>query len=419
MESGLSFVPTRVARRFRSALSSALSSGPALGHAAAAGRTDKVRALLEQGADIDARNHLGQTPLHLAAGCGQYETAAYLLSSGADHTLEDRQARRPLAPENVDPETLHRIRQRYRRTPSPRFKRMQESDSAFPSEWLENLRRDGLMRIPGLVGPAQLSSMRDEFQGFVDSIDEKRARGEGEMKSYDEEEHWWAEDRAYVTNNAFKHSPGLTRFFCDPRLTALAEQYYGKHAFLTRGVAMRYLPHDARENDMFGWHHDLEERRLKALILLTDLDETDQVMSYVKGSHQLFHPYKMFFRNSADLRYCKKALGSVEILQTTGRAGDVFFFDSNGVHRGNRRREARVRDTFFVEYGIDTSNLWGGDPDQSLVAELTGQDHNPFKELMAAPRKWEKVTQRRRPTWLENLYEIDAWRSLEDRTARG
>jgi hypothetical protein len=173
---------------------------------------------------------------------------------------------------------------------------------------------------------------------------------------------------------------------------------------------MRYLPLEERTSDMFGWHHDLEDRRLKTLVLLTDLDVSGQVMSYVKRSHLPRHPYRMFFRNGVDPAAFARTQGPLDVCETTGRAGDVFLFDSNGFHRGIRRPAAPVRDTFFIEWGIETSNIWGGDPDPALVASLATEEDAPLRELMAAPPKWTRTSTRRLPSWLENLYEIDTWR---------
>jgi hypothetical protein len=385
-------------------------SGPPLVLAARSGRTSRIGELLDAGVSIDLRNALGQTALHVAARCSRVEAAVLLLARGASHDLVDARGRRPLDPTNVDPETLHRIRQQLRRTP-----RIPDDPRALVfgptgDPWLAQLRRDGIVRIPGLVPPELLASMQREFEGFVGVLDRERALGRADKASYDEEEHWWPDDRAYITNNAFKHSSSLARFFCDARLTALARSYYGRPAFITRGVAMRYLPLEERHKDMFGWHHDLEDRRLKALVLLSDLPATGQVMRYVKRSHRLRHGYRMFFRNGVDLETCRKALGPLEIFESTGQAGDVFFFDSNGVHRGTRRPDAPVRDTFFIEYGIDTSNIWGGDPPRELVSALATPDNAPFAELLAAERKWERPSTRRHPSWIENLHAIDAWR---------
>ena len=384
--------------------------GPPLVCAAAAGQTARIEALLDGGAPIDACNTHGQSALHVAARCGHVEAAALLLARGASHRLQDVRGRRPLDPANVDPETLHGIRQALRRTAILGDDPIALSFGPAGDPWLAQLRRDGIVRIPDLVSPELLAAMQAEFAGFVDAIERVRAEGGGEKRSYDDEEHFWTDDLAWISNNAFKHSPSLARLFCDPRLTALARSYYGRHAFITRGVAMRYLPLDERQNDMFGWHHDLEDRRLKALVLLTDLPAAGQVMSYVRGSHVLRHPYRMFFRNGVPLEACRRALGRLEIFETAGRAGDVFLFDSNGVHRGNRRPDAPTRDTFFVEYGIDASNIWGGDPPQSLVTALAAPDDAPFAELIAAEKKWERSQTRRHPSWIENLYAIDAWR---------
>ena len=397
---------TRLARR----VPARLRAGPPLVVAAAAGQTARIAELLDGGAAIDACNGRGQSALHVAARCGRVDAAALLLARGASHALIDARGRRPLDAANVDPETLHRIRQQLRRTASIPDDPRALAFGPAPDPWLAQLRRDGIVRIPGLVPPALLASMQGEFEGFVATLDRARALGHADKASYDEEEHWWPDDRAYITNNAFKHAPSLARFFCDPRLTALARSYYGRPAFITRGVAMRYLPLEERHKDMFGWHHDLEDRRLKALVLLTDLPASGQVMSYVKRSHALRHPYRMFFRNAVDLETCRRALGTLEIFESTGQAGDVFFFDSNGVHRGNRRPDALVRDTFFVEYGIDTSNIWGGDPPRELVTALATPDNAPFAELLAAERKWERPSTRRHPSWIENLHAIDAWR---------
>ena len=54
-------------------------------HAAcAAGRLEPARALLDAGADVNAKEHGGYTPLHLAAGNGNEPLTRLLLKAGAD-----------------------------------------------------------------------------------------------------------------------------------------------------------------------------------------------------------------------------------------------------------------------------------------------------------------------------------------------
>jgi ankyrin repeat protein len=67
---------------FRSKAPRSLATSP-LAHAAARGEEDIVRTLLTKGSDINAGNHAGQTPLHLAADQGNSSVTRILLEQGA------------------------------------------------------------------------------------------------------------------------------------------------------------------------------------------------------------------------------------------------------------------------------------------------------------------------------------------------
>jgi ankyrin repeat protein len=55
-----------------------------------------VRFLLEQGAQVDSRNMLGDTPLHLAAGSGHADIASALLAARADKDAQNKFGDTPL-----------------------------------------------------------------------------------------------------------------------------------------------------------------------------------------------------------------------------------------------------------------------------------------------------------------------------------
>ena len=68
-----------------------------LHRAAGTGRLDTLRVLLEEeGAKLDARDEQGATPLLLAAAGGHQAAAAYLAAKGADVEAEDKEGETPL-----------------------------------------------------------------------------------------------------------------------------------------------------------------------------------------------------------------------------------------------------------------------------------------------------------------------------------
>jgi len=72
------------------------SGGTPLHWAAGIGRLDVARLLIEHGAYVDARDNYGWTPLHVAAYWGYVEVARLLIEHGADVNARDNDGRTPL-----------------------------------------------------------------------------------------------------------------------------------------------------------------------------------------------------------------------------------------------------------------------------------------------------------------------------------
>lgn len=64
--------------------------------AAILGLAEMARLLIDSGADLDIRNHEGNTPLHWAAGEGQKELVVILIAHGADVNARGKGAWTPL-----------------------------------------------------------------------------------------------------------------------------------------------------------------------------------------------------------------------------------------------------------------------------------------------------------------------------------
>jgi hypothetical protein len=278
---------------------------------------------------------------------------------------------------------------------------------------LERLRRDGLVRVEGLVSPAELRRLQREWRAFVRRVRLLRLLRRGGFEHYDQADYWHSAHRSYVTNDAFRHAPTLLRLACDAQVLALAGHYLEKPFHVKRAYGMRYLRSEPLTAQQFHWHHDMEDRQLKALLLLSDVGESDQYMTYVLGSHRALHPYPRFLKNRLDFDYCRTYLPQLAVAKTLGRAGDVFFFDSNGMHSGNRSRGA-VRDALFVEYTADAhrGSIWGTALAPRAIPAALRTDGGPLAPLLGVEPKWQRARgqpRRKRPTWADSLEDPGTW----------
>jgi GT2 family glycosyltransferase len=353
----------------------------------------------------------GETPLHAAVRARRYAEAATLLAHGADWKVPNDEGKKPLEIGFTDLDTLHRIRQEYQRLPLAADAQTAASDERVRSA-VQALARDGVLRLEGYIDPERLRRLQRDFNRFVRGLRTARLFGLKRFHHYDEREHWRSEHRAYVTNDAIRHSAALLELCCDPFLLALANGHLRKPAHIKRTVAMRYLPSAPLASQQFGWHHDMEDRQLKVMILLTDVGEDDQPMTYVRGSHDTFHPYSRFLTNQLEFDYVRTYLPEIEVVKLTGRAGDAFLFDSNGMHRGNRSR-GRIRDAFFVELTADRNmtNVWGSEIRRRRLEPAFLHAHHPLGPLLSVTPKWRRLEpqQRKRPSWAESLENPESW----------
>ena len=366
-----------------------------------------VEQLLQAGADPSLQDSSGRTALHYAVASRDAQMAACLLTYGADHRITDNDGVPALDAQYVPIEFLHHVRQRHRRF----YSRGCNGDATdVVHKYAKELDRAGLVKVSGVMTDDTLAQMQSDFRRFIMELKVRVSRGGGTYSHYDEELHWRVDDQAFLTNNAFKYSATLARLCCHPTISGIANLYLGQPAYIQRGVGMRYFPAEGIDREMYAWHHDIEEQRVKMMILLTDVGENDQYMSYIAGSQKLYHPYAMFHDNVCTPDYCREHLGELEILKTIGQAGDVFLFDSNGAHRGNRFGNAAVRDAFFIEYTVDRCGTWGGDIKSKWFEgiDFNGRP-NPFERMLTATKKWDQPMTRKETDWVINLPHLETW----------
>jgi len=105
----------------------------------------------------------------------------------------------------------------------------------------------------------------------------------------------------------------------------------------------------------------------------------------------------MFYKNACSLEYCGKHLPKVEIFNTDkGMRGTCSCSDSNGAHAEISPPASGVRDTLFIEYTTERSDVWGCDIDAATVAASPG---SPFDWLLPPGEMDDRPHVPHRPTW--------------------
>lgn len=361
------------------------------------GSTEDVQRLLAAGTDPNVVDELGRKPLHCAVDAEHYEIAALLLAYGGSHLPRDAEGNTPLSRSYIDEEGLHRIRQLYLRNPDPCF--MQRStDDAVNTEALNSLKENGFARLDSLLDRVAVKDLERDFSGFIRALDEKLLRGEGRKKNYDEEEHFWVDEKAYVSNNAFKYSHTLLELASSRTLCGLANAYFGKPAHVQRAMAYRYLPGGAG-GGMFSPHHDMQDKLLKVMILLTEIGDRDQYMVYYTGTHYRLRPYGNFFSNEVDIG----SEAGTGIAHARGNPGDVILFDANGAHYARRDKDAPLRDVYILEYSADPAEVTGGTVAEVFTGGKEADLPYPLSRMSRTVPRWAIPFIRRRTSWVETL----------------
>lgn len=296
--------------------------------------------------------------------------------------------------------TVSSVRQRRLRVPSPFFllsSRSKKARTTPERKLVQQLRRDGIIKLPGFVDSETLSDMQAGIERLVRTVDERRKKDTGPKMSgdlhledstesfYDEESH------TYISLDPFKYSTALVRFVMSDQIMSLVNSYYRKQALFARAMSFRNFPVERpRGHFTYQWHHDSWGRKVNATVLLSEIGEEDQYVAYKKGSHCLYHP--IGWSKSPDFtdEEIKHDFDMYETLKCTGQPGDVYLFDANGLHTLTSSL-GRTRDVYvLMYYGDPTFTFCQSIPDDVIVSS-SSQDLMVFKETI-------KVNEQKRRT---------------------
>jgi len=345
----------------------------------------------------------GKTLLHYAVARSKPLSAACLLMLGIDWKINDARGKNAL--KRASKVLLHEIRDVYQRMPDPQLQL--RSISPFVAKKVKELNERGVVRLSGYLSSHDLEELRDDFDKEMAVLERKSERGLLTTNPL-RERFYKKKEKVIATNNPFKNSKMLTKICCDQELYQIICQYLGKDVYIIKAWGSRYYAVGKQANvGVFQWHHDSAGKRVKIMILLRDVTENDRFIAYVPGSHKLKYSFEQYGQNKFGIDYCKKHMDHVEIFNGTGNAGDIFIFDTNGIHRGTTS-ENGGRDAYLVSYTSDKSHVWGLDVDQEYINSIVKTSTNPFERVIQA-KKQRSTFAPYYKRWVRSLCDPQSW----------
>jgi len=209
------------------------------------------------------------------------------------------------------------------RRPDPRYHcSFVEGDRKRDAEThTETLNREGIVILPGYFRSDKLKQIQSAF--------EKAIAGRTSRHDID----------ALQNEDVLTSDPVFLSTSLDDFLMQIVGDYYKKSFAVGNATAGRLQPTAAERTGSYQWHHDTRGKQVHMMILLSDVGEQGQRMSYLRRSHQQYYDR---FRGSGDGSRFENDIDNNDpsirnrIVELTGPAGTVGLFDSNGLHSGNR-----------------------------------------------------------------------------------
>jgi hypothetical protein len=191
-----------------------------------------------------------------------------------------------------------------------------------------DLRTDGIVMLPDLLGAEQLRGMQQAFAARLRHMRWNNFEGYSKTEPY-----------RHMIEDVLILDQGFVDLALHPLVKQILNSYMGANYALTEAKGWKSLP---TRRDFHGWHGDSWydqdvateiHKEVKLALYLTDV--RSGAFNFIKGSHQQQHPYDV---KRAEV----KRLPMSEVLEVTGKAGTVFLFDSSAIHRqGYPMLEAR------------------------------------------------------------------------------
>tara|TARA_B100000963_G_scaffold187057_1_gene162758 strand:+ start:46167 stop:46979 length:813 start_codon:yes stop_codon:yes gene_type:complete len=132
-------------------------------------------------------------------------------------------------------------------------------------------------------------------------------------------------------------------------ISDLISDYFKKEFFLSDFDIRRVEPADHNEISKMGqsnsdWHKDIRGKQLKLMIYITDVNEYDNHFSIIPQSQ-----FKRVYDFNSS-RFLDENINTKNQIKILGKKGTGILFDTNVIHRLNRLKSSKVRDTITLNF---------------------------------------------------------------------
>lgn len=191
------------------------------------------------------------------------------------------------------------------------------------SSLLEELEQDGIAVVHDLLSQDTVRQMRAAFESRLHRMRWNHFDGYEKTEPY-----------RHMIQDALTLDQGFVDLAIHPLVKETAQAFIGPSYELVEAKGWKSLP---TRLDFHGWHGDAWydqdavkdhiPREVKVAMYLSDV--TSGPFTYIKGSHRKLHPRAVHETDLQDVP-------SSDIVEVTGPAGSVIFFDTSGIHRQGR-----------------------------------------------------------------------------------
>lgn len=212
-------------------------------------------------------------------------------------------------------------------------------------EQIANYRRDGFIKLPGVITGDELTAMRNAVAGAVqhESANEDPNRTKS---SY---------EQIFIQKvNLWTRHADVKRFVLSRRFADIAVRFMGSPARIWHDQALFKEPHTGAKTpwhqDTPYWPHEPKREQTTIWIALRDATIHNGCMSFLPGTHQLLDIEPVNLANPQDLYAVAPQTKGLKPVTIELKAGDCTFHNGMTFHYAGPNRSDGMREAFAIIY---------------------------------------------------------------------